>query len=94
MTSLVGLRRRLPLIVFVLLLVFCLFALALACLCMSGDHSTQALDRVAAFANALPALVALWSFITIVIVASTVVAGRRSYQFGRASPASLQRFLF
>lgn len=83
------LRGRMPLLVFILLVILCLLLVGLVCACLD-DGFAQAAERVlqtlalAGFWFALsPATIASLS-----IVAVSVVAARR------ASPALLQRFLF
>lgn len=88
------LRRRLPLVAFVLLAVICLLMLGFACACLS-DHPGKATERsIAAPSFAVP-VIEVWSPLAVVlgglgvllVLAPTVAQGR-------ASPAELQRFLF
>jgi hypothetical protein len=85
-------RRRLPLLVFILLAIFCLVALGIACACAS-DHPMY-IDRAL---NSIPAatpLIEVWTFTfgTLVILASF---GRRKRRVDNStSPAALQCFLF
>lgn len=87
------LRRRLPLVVFVLLAVLLLMMVGIACACL-GSHPTQAADRVAGPLVALPPLTAMWALLVLVLVAVPLLLDRRMPATGRASPALLQRFLF
>jgi hypothetical protein len=92
--SILRLRRRLPLVVFVLLAVLCLMLIGLACACFS-DHPAQATERAVSAAAAMPAVIEVWSFVILSLVAAApLVLTRRVGGFGRASPAELQRFLF
>lgn len=85
------LRRRMPLVAFVLLLIVLLVMLGFACLCIS-DHPAQTLERVLlAIAHAPPAIVTAFVFVAMSVV--TVTQRRVVAASGRASPASLQRFL-
>lgn len=88
------LRRRLPLVVFVLLAVLLLMMVGIACACL-GSHPTQAAaDRVAGPLVALPPLTAMWALLVLVLAAVPLLFDRRIPATGRASPALLQRFLF
>ena len=84
-------RGRMPLMAFVLLAVICLALIGFACACLD-DQFAQALDRVAQ--SVPPAVIVLWSGLAtgalfpLALIVFTVSAR------GRASPASLQRFLF
>jgi hypothetical protein len=95
-------RRRLPWIVALLMLLIAFTAAGLACACMS-DHPLQAIERtvaasVAAAAGAVTATPAatseLWGVIAIVVMASTAFGASDRNGFGRASPEVLQRFRF
>jgi hypothetical protein len=92
--SIVRLRRRLPLLVFILLLVLLVVALGLICLCVT-DHPAKAAERAAAAAAHVPAVTPLWSFL-VLFAAPLFMASPSTWARarGRASPASLQRFLF
>ncbi len=91
--SIVRLRRRLPLIVFILLAILCLLVIGFACACFS-DHPAQAIDRAVSAPAATPAVIEVWSFVILSLFAAPLVLTRRVGGFGRASPAQLQRFLF
>jgi len=91
--SIVRLRRRLPLIVFILLAILCLLVIGFACACFS-DHPAQAIDRAVSAPAATPAVIDVWSFVILSLFAAPLVLTRRVGGFGRASPAQLQRFLF
>jgi hypothetical protein len=90
--SLARLRERLPLVVFVLLVVLGLMVLGFACACASGDHA-QAVDRVTSIIATAPPLVELWSLTALGLIVLTPLALRRRLS-RRPSLASLQRFLF
>ncbi len=83
-----------PLLVFILLALFCLIALGFACACTS-DNLSQAVDRAAAALSHLPGLVELWLLLPLV-AALTAVSTRTARRLLPAprSPAALQRFLF
>jgi hypothetical protein len=82
-----------PLLVFILLAIFCLVALGIACACATG-HPTQNIDRALSAIPAAAPLVEVWtfSFGALVILASLGLRRRRVDK--SRSPAALQRFLF
>jgi hypothetical protein len=94
----VGLRRRLPLLASLLLVLTCLMAVGVVCTC-SSDQSLQTIQRIvqgASSSAALPARVVVSNIVVfglgmllVGFVLMPDVAGR-----GRASPQVLQRFLF
>jgi hypothetical protein len=91
--SIVRLRRRLPFLVFVLLLVLFVVALGFICVCAS-DHPAKAAELAASAAAHVPAVLVLWSFLVLVagpMLLQPQVAPLRTRE--RASPAALQRFL-
>ena len=91
MTGLERIRRRVPLVVFVLLLVLILLAVGFACACFS-DQPLKAVERtLGGFST--PALIEMWAALVIVVMAAPVLVGRRVAPMGRASPAVLQCFL-
>ena len=82
-----------PLLVFVLLAIFCLVALGIACACAS-DHPMQNIDRALSSIPAATPLVEVWTFTfgTLLMLASF---GRRKRRVdNNTSPAALQCFLF
>lgn len=93
MTGFERFRRRLPPAAIVLLLVLVLMMLGFACACLEGTPVQQA-DRAGSALAALPGLVEMWAWLTLVAALAplVVVAVRRSND--RASPAVTQRFLF
>jgi hypothetical protein len=92
--SIVRLRRRMPLVVFILLLVLLVVALGLICLCAS-DHPAKAAERAASAAAHVPAVIPVWSLLVLLAAPVFPMLPVVSAQArGRASPASLQRFLF
>lgn len=91
MTSLEPLRRRLPLVVFLLLVLLLVMLVGLACACVS-DHPLQALERALAGIAAQPALLFVWALLAVSAIL-VVQSPRRHAAVGRASPALLQRFL-
>ena len=86
-------RGRLPLAVFVILVVLCLLLLGFACVCGS-DHHAQAIERAISAMTGLPALVEVWSLIAVALMGMGVLRSARRPAFGCASAAELQRFLF
>lgn len=87
-------RGRLPLAVFVLLLIFFVLVLGFACLCMS-DHPTQAADRALGAVAHAPAIIVMWSFALLTLAQLFMLRPIEAIPaIGRASPARLQRFRF
>jgi hypothetical protein len=86
------LRERLPLVVFVLVLVFGLLLLGFACACIT-DHPAQAIERVLAAVATAPPLIEVWSVNAFALVLLTLAFVRQARSRARPSPASLQRFL-
>lgn len=83
-----------PLLVFVLLVLFCLIGLGFACACAS-DNPSQAVDRAAAALSHLPGLVEVWLLLPLVAALTAASTGRaRRLLPAPRSPAALQRFLF
>jgi len=82
-----------PLLVFILLAIFCLVALGIACACAS-DHPMQNIDRALSSTPAATPLVEVWTFTfgTLLILASFGLRKRRADN--STSPAALQCFLF
>jgi len=87
-----GMRVRLPLIVFILLLIVGLLLLGFACACLS-DHPMQAIERALAAIPAVPPIVEVWSVNDLALAMLMLVAGRYVRAVSRPSPATLQRFL-
>jgi hypothetical protein len=91
-TGLQAVRRRMPLLAFILLLILVVVMLGIACACIS-DHPAQTVDRALGAIPAAPAVIEVWSFaITLMLVSFVLVRPRRAIH--RSSPATLQRFLF
>jgi hypothetical protein len=85
-------RARLPLVVFILLLIIGLLLLGFACACLS-DHPMQAIERMLAAIPAVPPLIEVWSVNAIGLAMLMLLAGRYARAVARPSPATLQRFL-
>jgi hypothetical protein len=87
--------RGLSVLVPVLLIALCLFSFASVCVCAISDHPGQAIERVIASTPlATVPVLQLWGAALLLLVLSRVIVGRTSAAWGRASPASLQRFRF
>jgi hypothetical protein len=82
-----------PLVVFLLLVVFLVMLIGVACACLT-DHPMNAAERSLAGPAAMPALVEVWALIVLVLLSTPLLLDRRILATGRASPAVLQRFLF
>lgn len=92
--SIQRLRKRLPLVVFVLLVIFFVLVLGFACLCMS-DHPTQAADRALSAMTHAPAIIEMWSLALLLLAPLLMLRPIEAIPAtGRASPARLQRFRF
>ena len=91
--TLTPLRQRLPLPVFVLLVVIALLVLGFACACIT-DHPAVAIERALTAAATLPPLVETWSLVVLALAPATLVLVRARAAVVRGSPAELQRFLF
>jgi hypothetical protein len=91
-TGLERIRRRVPLVVFVLLLVMVVLMIGFACACFS-DHPLKAAEKTLGGGLAGPALVEMWAVLAIVLLAPFRLVSRRVAPMGRASPAVLQCFL-
>lgn len=90
-----SLRRRLPLLVCVLLLLTCVAAVGVTCAVCVTAHPAQASTQTAAsFPTAAPPPVYGWTLLLVLALAPLVVVPARAAARGRASPALLQRFRF
>jgi len=93
--SLIGFRRRVPLVAGLLLVLACLMAVGVVCTC-SSDHSLQSIQHVIKAGSAAAAMVVVFvpSFAVFVsgLVLTLVLVMPEAR--GRASPQVLQRFLF
>jgi len=90
--SVQALRGRMPLLVFILLAIVCLALLGFACACL-GDHPLQAIERALGAIPSLPPLTAVWSPITVGLLALLGSSSTRR-RIEAPSLAALQRFLF
>ena len=94
-SSSIGLRRRLPLLVCLVLLFSCIAAVGVTCAVCVTAHPAQTLTQTAtSFPTAAPPPVSGWTLLLVLAVAPLVVVPARSGARGRASPALLQRFRF
>ncbi len=85
-------RARLPLVVFILMLIVALLVLGFACACLS-DHPMQAIERVLSSISAALPLVAVGSLNAVALAMLTLLAAGYVRAVARPSPATLQRFL-
>jgi hypothetical protein len=94
MASIAGLRERLPLIVFIFLVILVAMVLGFACACLT-DHPMQAIERAlsqvqtTAIASGDP-----WSPVVLAAIGFAIFATASRRPLARPSPAGLQRFLF
>jgi hypothetical protein len=79
-----------PAVAFILLAVVLLLMLGIACACIT-DHPTQ-IDRAAGAISAAPAVIEIWSAMTLLLFVSFSVV-RPLRLANRSSPSALQRFL-
>ncbi len=86
-------RKRMTLLVFILLAIFCLVALGIACACAS-DHPMQNLDRASGAIAAATPLVEVWAFTFGALVFLASVSLRKRRVDNSTSPAALLCFLF
>lgn len=91
MTGLERIRRRVPLVVFVLLLVMVVLMVGFACACFS-EQPVKAVER-ALGGLAGPALVEMWAALVVVVLFWSGLIRGTVAPTGRASPAVLQCFL-
>jgi len=89
--ALTRLRGRMPLVAFILLAVLCLALIGFGCACLD-DQLAQAFDRIVQSAPA--AVIELWPAFALATLASLSLIVLSVPASDRASPASLQRFLF
>jgi hypothetical protein len=89
-----GLRRRMPLVAFVLLAAICLLLIGLACACLSDQPAKAAERAVSVPALAVP-FVEMWPALLLALAATgALILVAVALPRERASPAALQRFLF
>ncbi len=89
----VVLRRRLPLIVFILVALICLLMIGFACACVT-DHRGQALEHsLAAVPISAPTPGYVWPWLVLVLLATAALTARRTAPNSRTA-ADFQRFLF
>jgi hypothetical protein len=93
MLSIQRLRKRMPLIAFILLVILLLMLVGIACACLT-DHPMQTAERMISAISAMPAIVEVWTYAFAALLAVVFVVPERHRAIGRASPADLQRFLF
>lgn len=91
-------RRRLPLLASLLLVLTCVMAVGVVCAC-SSDQSIQSVQRIVHADGSSASMYAplqLWGLAWLTLVAMVVapVLADRASARGRASPQVLQRFLF
>jgi hypothetical protein len=96
--SLISARRRLRFVACLLLALTCLMAVGVVCAC-SSDQSLQTVQRLVQTASAsaaLPAVIGAWSVFTLTLTALFIrpMLTTEPDKRGRASPQTLQRFLF
>lgn len=92
MTGLEPIRRRLPLVCFLLLLVLVVLMVGFACACFNGQPLST-VERTLGAAVAGAALVEMWAALVAILAAWSALHVRRPAARGRASPAVLQCFL-
>ena len=91
--ALQDLRKRMPLLIFILLAIVCLVMLGLACACAT-DHPTQNIERALSAIPAAPPLVEVWTFSFGALLVLVALDVRRRRVASEASRAVLQCFLF
>ena len=93
MPGILALRKRMPLIVFLLLALVLLMLVGLACACLT-DNPMQAIERVVAALAQLPTVAVAWTFMFAALLLAMPRLQLQAAGRGRASPAALQRFRF
>ncbi len=93
MPGILALRKRMPLIVFLLLALLVLMLVGLACACLT-DNPMQAIERVLTALAQFPTVAVAWTFTFATLLLAMPRLQPQAAGRGRASPASLQRFLF
>jgi hypothetical protein len=91
-SGLESIRRHVPLVVFLLILVLVVLMIGFACACF-GDGPLTTTDRAAGASIAMPALIEMWAALAIVFFAPLLLLARKIAATGRGSPAVLQCFL-
>ena len=84
-------RKRLPFVAFILLLLLLVLCVGLAYAC-TNDHPGQAVEQAVAAAQPVP-LVEVYSLVAVVLLMGAVYSGRRRTAAAARSPAMLQRLL-
>jgi hypothetical protein len=90
--SIMRLRRHLPLVVFIFLVLLAVMLVGLACACFT-DHPMQAIEKALSVIPAAPPMVEVWPALVLGLFAGALVLTLTVAARGR-SPALLQRFLF
>jgi hypothetical protein len=93
MSGVLALRRRLPLIVFLLLFLVLLMLVGIACACLT-DNPMQAVERAVLTLASVLAVIEIWTPFVLIAGFGSLIGIAVSRACGRASPAVLQRFLF
>jgi hypothetical protein len=91
--SLAGLRKHLPLVVFIFLVLIAVMLVGFACACLT-DHPMQAIEKALSTIPAAPAIIEVWSVLAAGVFAVAFASRPALLGRERASPAVLQRFLF
>lgn len=92
MSGLLALRRRMPLVVFLMLAVLVLMLVGFACACFTDTPMIAVERALSVLADAAPVTV-VWSPLVAVLFAAPLLLLAHAATLGRASPARLQRFL-
>ena len=93
--SYTALRKRLPVVVCVLVLLVCFAAIGATCAACVSSHPPQAIERTLGSAPTASLPPDTTAFFVLVLALTPLLLVRpRFLSLGRASPAELQRFLF
>lgn len=87
-----ALRKRLPLVVFLLLVVLVLMLVGFACACLT-DQPMLAVERALSVVSDPTAVVVVWAPLVATLFIAPLLLVSHALALGRASPARLQRFL-
>jgi hypothetical protein len=89
------LRRHLPILASVVVVIVCLASAGTTCACVVSHHPTQTIGQLSATPLALPTSPdPTWTFALVAVLFGLIGVTSRRHSFGRASPEMLQRFRF
>lgn len=93
MLSITLVRKRLPLVVFIFLVLIVVMLVGFACACLT-DHPMQAIEKALSAILVVASFLAAWPVLAVGLFGAALTARLSGAARNRASPAVLQRFLF